>query len=213
MGSTRVLLQQERERTLLVSNAGQRAELIQAWIDDGQLQADPSHMAVPFVIPRPVFRLDADKSYGMRIVVMDSASLAADRESMYYINVLAIPQREDPGEQDVQLAIRSRIKLFYRPAGLSGQAAQAPASLHWRLIEQQGARRLRVDNPTPWHVNLAKALALPGNSEEIDTGDGVVAPFSSIELPVPDALKIDGVAFTWIDDYGAIREHTSRIDH
>ncbi|WP_163540299.1 fimbrial biogenesis chaperone, partial [Klebsiella pneumoniae] len=59
------------------------------------------------------------------------SSLPADRESVFFLNVLDIPPRPEnlQNQNTVQLAIKSRIKLFYRPAALKGTLDDAVAKL------------------------------------------------------------------------------------
>lgn len=43
--------------------------------------------------------------------------LAQDKESLYYFNLREIPPKTDKANT-LQIALQTRIKLFYRPAGL-----------------------------------------------------------------------------------------------
>ncbi|PJI52023.1 molecular chaperone EcpD, partial [Methylobacterium radiotolerans] len=50
-----------------------------------------------------------------------------DKESVFWLNVLEIPPKDKANQNLLQMAFRSRIKLFYRPAGLKGKAEDAPS--------------------------------------------------------------------------------------
>lgn len=78
----------------------------------------------------------------------------------------------------LQLAFRSRIKVFYRPSGLKGTANEAPASLSWKLHSDG---RVLVSNPTPYHVTLTRTEALDekGSKEVIDKAGVLLAPASN----------------------------------
>lgn len=54
--------------------------------------------------------------------------LPADRESLFWMNVKAIPSLDEKlaNENTLQIAIQSRIKLFYRPSGLSAYTENMP---------------------------------------------------------------------------------------
>ena len=83
----------------------------------------------------------------------------------------------------MKIAVRSRLKLFHRPAGLAGSAAKAPDRLQWDLqTNDAGLPVLRIRNPTPFHVTLARigddALAMRGE---------MVAPFGALVLPLDGA--------------------------
>ncbi|MCV5920354.1 fimbria/pilus periplasmic chaperone, partial [Escherichia coli] len=73
----------------------------------------------PFIITPPLFKLDPEKNNILRIVNI-THGLPQDRESVYWVNVKAIPSKSDDSENKnvLQIAVRTRIKLFYRPAGL-----------------------------------------------------------------------------------------------
>lgn len=85
---------------------------------------DP-HAAVPFVATPPVFALNGHKENEIR-VMYTSGQLPADRESLFWVTVANIPQADSQQQNTLQIAVRSRMKLFYRPKGIQG--------IHSRLI-------------------------------------------------------------------------------
>jgi P pilus assembly chaperone PapD len=54
--------------------------------------------------------------------VRTGGSLPEDRESVFWLNVKSIPATDDsvPHNNVLQVVVKSRLKLFYRPAGLEG---------------------------------------------------------------------------------------------
>lgn len=64
-----------------------------------------------------------------------SSALPKDRESVFWFNVLEVPPKPDAAKAAnqslLQLASCTRIKLFYRPEGLSGIPSDAPLALKW----------------------------------------------------------------------------------
>lgn len=83
------------------------------------------------------------------------------------------------------MQFRTRVKLFFRPTGLSGDAGDAPDSLTWTLVPGAGA--VEVHNPTPYHVSfLSVELETAGRREILDRAgqDAMVAPFSKLRFPV-----------------------------
>ncbi|MFP3758160.1 fimbria/pilus periplasmic chaperone, partial [Cupriavidus sp. SIMBA_020] len=64
-----------------------------------------------------------------------------------------IPQKAK-GDNSLQIAVRQRIKLFYRPADLSGEPSDAPGQLKWRWSEGSGKPALEVVNDSPYFVSL-----------------------------------------------------------
>ena len=113
-------------------------------------------------------------------MIFSGAQLPTDRESVFWLNVLDVPpspDNADSGDQNyLQVAFRSRLKLFYRPQGLKGVANDAPA-LRWTRTGD----RLRVENPSPFHVTLAEVHAVTGSSEKtVEDKGAMVAPKQSL---------------------------------
>ena len=77
----------------------------------------------------------------LRIINATNHQLPGDRESLFWVNVKAIPamEKDQKNENTLQLAIISRIKMFYRPTHLAMAPEEAPAMLH--LISVQWSHR------------------------------------------------------------------------
>jgi P pilus assembly chaperone PapD len=60
------------------------------------------------------FRLDAKADNVLR-VVRTGGNLPEDRESLYWLNIKAIPSSKVEGVNTLQIAVNTRIKLLYRP--------------------------------------------------------------------------------------------------
>jgi len=201
----------QRDVTVRLQNEGGRPALIQAWIDRGNPQSRPDTASAPFLITPPLFRIDAHKAQSLRII-FTHADLPADRESLFWLNVLEIPpkptERQLQGNKNyLQLAIRSRLKLFYRPAGLAGDPLKAPQSVTWHVTRDGKGWTLRADNPSPFHITLARVqLDIGGRTYAADTG--MIAPKSSLELHVKDLAHAPPagtpVAYDAINDFGAV---------
>lgn len=179
MMGTRVVFDGDtNEVTVRLQNVGEMPSLVQAWIDDGDANAAPSSLKVPFIVRPPVFRINGGKSQVIRIAKAGE-DLPGDRESLFGFNVLDMPasaptQNNDEGAT-LQLVVRTRVKLFYRPKGLTrAAAAKAPTQLQWQVVDEAGARALRVSNPTPYHVILKKVV-----SAGVAADETVISPLSS----------------------------------
>ncbi|HDS1123541.1 TPA: molecular chaperone [Stenotrophomonas maltophilia] len=211
VNGTRVIYPaQAREVTVQVDNVGDSPALVQAWIDSGDANQTADTSDAPFVLTPPIARVEPGRSQALR-VIFSGAQLPADRESVFWLNVLDVPPSPDNadsnGEQNyLQVAFRSRLKLFYRPQGLKGVANDAPAALRWTRTGD----RLRVENPSPFHVTLAEVHAVTGSSEKaVEDKGAMVAPKQSLEFAAPAGT--DQVRFITINDYGGRVEHTIRL--
>ncbi|MDF3839160.1 fimbria/pilus periplasmic chaperone [Cupriavidus basilensis] len=192
----------EPETTIRLTNNGKAPSLTQVWIDKGDINASPSNLDVPFTVTPPVSRLDPSKAQTLRIAYTGEA-LPQDKETVFWLNVLDIPPKAK-AEGDVnllQLAFRSRIKLFFRPAGLHGQAEEAPMQVTWKLV--RGG--IEASNPTSYHVSYAAIEVKAGSKVAKFEDGGMVGPGETKVFPLkgdvtnlPDAK----VLYQAINDWG-----------
>jgi P pilus assembly chaperone PapD len=82
----------------------------------------------PFIITPPLYRLNNGQQNVERIV---ATGLPQDKESLFWLNIKAIPSASQV-DNTLQIAIKTRIKLIYRPATMKG------ASLKNRPINYAG---------------------------------------------------------------------------
>lgn len=90
-GTRVVYPESSREVNVRLTNVEQSPVLVQAWIDDGNAGASPDEIKVPFVLMPPVFRVEPKKGQTLRVMYTGD-DLPKDRESVYWLNVLEIPQ-------------------------------------------------------------------------------------------------------------------------
>lgn len=209
MQGTRVIYDGGKGATTVVANnRGDTAALVQIWLDDGDATAKAGSQKLPFVLTPTTRRMEAGHAQAFRLTYapMAAAALPDDRESLLYFNLLDIPPKPEDlqGQNLLQFAVRTRVKLFYRPAQLAGQARDAAATLQWRAE----GRSLQVHNPSSYHVTLSGLTLADGSPMEVD----MVAPGQTLRLPLPEGAKMpSAVDFTWLDDYGSPREHQAAV--
>ncbi len=172
----------------MINQSPSRYLILSKIVADGDPQA-----AVPFVATPPVFALNGHKENEIR-VMYTSGQLPADRESLFWVTVANIPQADSQQQNTLQIAVRSRMKLFYRPKGVQGDSQQAYRQLTWR----REGKTVTVQNPTPFYVTL---LNMQANGQSI-AGAGMVAPLSSRSVAWCPAQG--GCALQWqtLNDYG-----------
>ncbi|MFY0477183.1 fimbria/pilus periplasmic chaperone [Achromobacter marplatensis] len=208
IAGTRVIYNaKDTETTIKLTNEGESPALTQAWIDNGNAQASPSSIDVPFTVTPPVSRIDPKKAQTLRIIYTGEP-LAQDRESVFWLNVLEIPPKptaDEAGANKLQMAFRSRIKLFFRPAGLKSSPDDAPGSISWRVTQVEGKLGLEARNPSPYHVSFA-SIELTGGGKTAKFEDGgMVGPGETRTfLLTGDVSQGPGtkVHFNAINDYG-----------
>ena len=198
----------KREVTINIRNPGDAPSLVQAWLDAGDPHAKPGESKVPFVLTPPLFRLDPTKVQSLRVVYTHDP-LPENRESLFWLNVLDIPPRaaaNSDAPNQLDLAFKHRMKVFFRPVGLAGSAADAPARLTWKLLSKDGKLvGIEANNPTAYHVSLVQVTATAGG-HPVNVKADMVDPFASrsFELPDPVAAPNGTVAieYLFVNDYG-----------
>ncbi|CAJ0901126.1 putative fimbrial chaperone YadV [Ralstonia mannitolilytica] len=137
---------------------------------------------MPFAITPPLAKLAAKQQQLLR-VLYEGVGMPADRESAFWLNVQEVPQTAH-NDNVLQLAVRQRIKVFYRPAGLSADPQKAPGSLQWQLNQDAGKAMLRLSNPSLYHVTVVDAKVHVGSAEEPVIDAKMIAPNSTVAVPV-----------------------------
>ncbi|AHX15581.1 molecular chaperone EcpD [Dyella jiangningensis] len=210
IGGTRVVFPaKDGEVTVRLTNDNDHPVLVESWIDRGDIHSTPESVDVPFLITPPLFRMEAKKEQSLRIVYTHE-QLPADRESLFWLNVLEVPPKptgaQAEGQNLLQLALRSRLKLFYRPAGLQGDPAKAPAELTWKVVADGKGFALEAHNPTPYYVTITE-LSLVVGGKNATAELGMVAPLSDLRMPLHDVAQKPAagsvVSFTSLNDFGA----------
>jgi chaperone protein EcpD len=198
----------KREVTISIHNTGETPSLVQAWLDAGDPLAKPGESKVPFVMTPPLFRLDPTKSQSLRLVYTHDP-LPEDRESVFWLNVLDIPPRiaANPDmPNQLEMAFKHRMKVFFRPTSLSGSAADAPAQLTWKMLYKDGKLvGVRASNPTAYHVSLTQVTATVAG-HPVNAKADMVDPFASRSFDLSDPVTAPSgavaVEYWFVNDYG-----------
>ncbi|WLH92427.1 fimbria/pilus periplasmic chaperone [Pseudomonas sp. FP453] len=204
LGGTRIVFDgNKRDASISVGNTTAQPYAVQTWINT---EADDNSTATPFVATPPLFRLDPRKEQMVRIQKVPGA-LPEDRESVFYFNAQEIPVAGKAGENTLKIAMRTRIKLFYRPAGLQGNPLEALPQLRWSLAQEQGKSVLVVNNPSAFHVSFIGVKVIAGAQTVEVEEPKMVAPMSSQRYALPGFSGRSGdVLFSAINDYGGYSE-------
>lgn len=183
--ATRVIYRAgEPEVTVKLDNQGRAPVLVQAWMDNGDPKAAPETIKVPFNLTPPMARMQPKAGQVLRMM-HSGEPMVQDRESLYWLNVYEIPSKPvGDNSNSLQVALRSRIKVFYRPKGLQGEPVAAEQALRWSLVRnpEGTGMALKADNPTPYHVNFQSLGVKVGDTtfgQPDDIRGGMVAPFAS----------------------------------
>lgn len=167
----------------------------------------------PFSVTPSLFRLEPSGSNQLRILKTGNQALAKDKESLFYLRVIALPAghgSELSAKTEVGGAVTvstgSVIKLFYPPAGLSQTQQQAMAALKFTL---QG-NSLRVANSSPYYVTLT-SLTVGGKAAAVSVRkqNTMIAPFSHMKYFSPST--VGNVSWKAINDFGGVEKFNGKI--
>lgn len=202
INGTRVIYPEKNKNiTVQLQNSGNQPALVQAWLDNGDIDSTPETASVPFFLSPPVTKVNGSAGQQLRIT-KTGAALPADRESIFYLNVLDIPPVSESMQQQntLQLAIKTRIKLFYRPQALRENVA---TSLDNLSLKAEG-KGLTLANDSPYFITVANITQ--GADKPLLTDSLMLTPFSSQYVPVRKPLSKNApYSVMYIDDLGVYR--------
>lgn len=152
------------DRTRIVFNANDKATslrienqsdklpyLAYSWIENEKGEkSDALLVALP-----PIQRLEPKATSQVRVVKQASTTqLPGDRETLFFYNMREIPPAPDKSSDHaiLQVAIQSRIKLFWRPAALRKKAGE---KVELQLQVSQQGNQLTLKNPTAYYLTIA----------------------------------------------------------
>ena len=175
----------KKESSLSVTNNDATPYLIQSWVESNK-------GAAPFLLTPPLFRLEGEQQTRLRVIY--SGGLPENKESMFWMNIKAIPSSQaKAGANTLQIAIKTRIKLIYRPKSIEGTPEMVTEQLRWT----RSGNTLQVMNPTAFYMNFAEVKV--GGAEVKETnwvGPGETARF---QLP---GVSAGALQWKLINDYG-----------
>ena len=148
---------------------------------------------VSFIVTPPLFRLDGGHENTLRIIYTGEKTLPDNRESVFWLNVKSIPSMTRSDENRLLIAVKTRMKIFYRPAAL---ASEKSGEAWTKLKFETRGEHLVINNPTPFYVSLYSLTI--GNRTIAQPP--MISPFSSATV----AGSGTQVAWKAINDFGGV---------
>ncbi|WP_025154718.1 fimbrial biogenesis chaperone [Morganella morganii] len=187
VGGTRIIYDDsKKESSLSVTNTDNNPYLIQAWIESTDA------VKPPFIITPPLFKLNEKQQNILRIAYIGT-DLPTDRESMFWINIKAIPSSQHSDKNTLQIAVKTRIKLIYRPKQLKENPEKESNKLIWKRVGTE----LQITNPSAFYMNFHDVTINGKKIKEIN----YMAPNSTKTFLLPDNYS-NTVSWSLINDYG-----------
>ncbi|HGJ5892010.1 MAG TPA: molecular chaperone [Arsenophonus apicola] len=199
IGGTRVIyLSDKREVSIAINNLDkENLFLIQSWIED-----EDGNKVDDFIITPPLFKLLPEKENKIRII-NSTNQLPNDRETVYWLNIKSIPALRKSDENRLNIILKSRLKLFYRPKEIITESTEIYKKIELKQLNKQ----LVVHNPTAFYINFNSIKI--GNFK-IET-PGVLPPYSQKIWQIKPN-KNNKIDWSFINDYGAIIETISLLN-
>ncbi|MBJ2219890.1 fimbria/pilus periplasmic chaperone [Pseudomonas sp. MF7453] len=220
---TRVIYPAERQEVIVrLENKGTRPALVQTWLDDGDRYSTAATAKAPLSASPPIFRIEPHQQQALRLRY-SGEPLPADRESLFWLNVLEVPPSAAKGEDNnqIELAFRTRLRVLVRPQALPYPVASAASRLQWKLVAHERGYALQATNPTPYHVSLASVELLSAakrfaKAPNQSANDSLLLPAGDVKrfaLPLlrecpPAPTRVE---FTSVSDFGARVRHSAAL--
>lgn len=207
IGGTRIIYpsDQAEVQVTLKNKDDAKRYLVHSWVSN----IDDSK--APFVITPPIYKLDENRQTLLHVVYTgDKTHLPQDRESLFMANIKSVSSvpEELRDKNTLQFAIKTKIKLFYRPATLSDTAAKTA----WQSLQfSRRNNQLTIKNPTPFYVTLGqlkvaqKEVKPLGKQDTPSALSMMIAPYGEQVFALPTAAQ-GSVMWTAINDFGAETE-------
>ncbi|MDT3252440.1 fimbria/pilus periplasmic chaperone [Serratia sp. root2] len=187
----------ENAVSMTISNKNtQLPYLAQGWLEN----ENGDKITSPLIVLPPVQRVEPGAQSQVKVQALPAAkALPQDRESLFYFNLREIPPKSDKANT-LQIALQTRIKLFYRPAAITPSKGSVFTPWQEKLTLTRQGEGFKVNNPTPYYITLVDARSGAGGKTAAGFEPLMVPPKGSV------ALGASGLGnapvLTYVNDYG-----------
>ncbi|QLL16610.1 molecular chaperone [Pseudomonas chlororaphis subsp. aurantiaca] len=152
VGKNRVIFEKERLNNrfrLDILNQGERPALANISIEWGDARKEE----VPMAVSSPLVRIAPAQQKSIELFYQGKG-LPNDRESYFLLSILDVPIAPQQ-ENALQIALRHRFKVFFRPR-LDVTQDQAAASVTWKRTPVRG--EIEAGNPSPYYLTITNLI-------------------------------------------------------
>lgn len=209
LGTTRVVFDSGDKATVFTANNSSATEtwLIRSWVSPYEKtgkEVSEADAVDHFIVTPPLHRLDPNSSVQLR-VNRAGGVLPDDRESVFYLNALAIPPKpKDAKGSVIQFALNTQIKLFYRPHAINDERELVKA--YGSVAVKANGQQLTLSNPTPYYLTLTNIVL--DNRTTLTPSDPMLPPFG--QITVESKVQSGTLSYQTINDYGGKTEVISK---
>lgn len=204
MSGTRIIYSSPlKAKTVQLSNRDDQPYIVQLQVarSDGQNITDDA--SAYFTLLPQIFRMEPGAGQSVRLIY-SGETLPQDRETLFYLSFSQLPALKAQEKHTNQLifAITNRIKIFFRPAGLSGTPDNIAEKLSFNLKEGN----IEVSNPGGYYV-VVRHAALVIKGRPVTLAKAMMISPKSTAIWQPSArintLKGACLRLTLVNDYGS----------
>jgi chaperone protein EcpD len=181
--------------TLTLKNNADKAYMVQSWLEANESNKEEGK--VPFVVTPPLVKIESNQEAILRFIYSGNG-LPLDRESQFWINIQEIPPKPEQ-ENVLQLAIRSKIKLFYRPKQLDVSLKDVINQVKWSVKDNT----LYLENRSPLYITIGDLKLENQKTVVKDLDQDMIAPFSTTAVLKNIPANLSTLQYTYINEYGA----------
>ncbi|AVF61726.1 fimbrial biogenesis chaperone [Vibrio diabolicus] len=199
INKTRVIFNEsDNISTVTLSNNNTSSSIVQMWVDEGDVNANPSKIDVPFIISPQIKILNEKQSQVVKIKYIGENTI--DVEELYWLNVLEIPKNNKISKNHIQLAYRTRIKFFLRSSSLSG-LSQSDSAEKLNFTIRDG--KISIENSSPFHITVTGLFLNREGGETVLVDEGfMIKPKSIEEINIENIESIESFKYQYINDWG-----------
>ncbi|MDC7861440.1 phytochrome sensor protein [Pantoea ananatis] len=187
MNASRIVMDGTTEQTVTFDNTSENPFIIQVEPDNS---VKPDFLAMP-----PIFKIKGKGGQTVKIKLLHT-DLPRDRESLFYLNFTQIPgiNKNENGDSRLNIIIRSRLKIIYRPESVRAFSAKEAGSVSYNFQKE----KLVISNHSPNVLsirNVSKGKRILAQQFTLLPGDSYSTVLKNVNFSGP-------LSAVMINDYG-----------
>ena len=195
---TRLVLENGKTSgNFVIKNGNDQGLLMKAHIEDSNNFLSPDGKAVP-----KLFQIKGQNAGRVRVVI-NPKNLPKDRETQFWLYTKAFPEiKLDRDTNQVNVNFVTRLKVFYRPQGITTNIHQANKSIDWKT---DNGKLVAVNN-SPLNLTV---IGLTHNGQSVRVSH-MLKPYTQWETNIR-AKKSDELAWDAINDDGGVDKNEGSV--
>ncbi|EAR54642.1 chaperone protein FanE precursor [Photobacterium sp. SKA34] len=208
LNATRYIVNEgDKSIEIKIENIADKTYAAQIWIEN----EDEKDKKVNFIPMPNFFKFNKGETQIVRILNTQK-SPSIKNESLYWLNLQEIPPVDKSKKSRITLALKTRVKLIYRPKTLLDKRANAEKL----LTIFKSNESIKITNPTPFYLAV---VSVKLNGKEVKLNNdmkqqlGVFPPKSSVFIKNNDVTSISKFEFDAINDYGTVSHFQGKLGY